>query len=80
MLGPTSTCAINTAEGKQRLFIYLFYLLYLMVEYYKTVLLSLSILNVISVVVLLSVSRVAFNFVVIHLNYSYIFFNFLGPQ
>ena len=24
MLGPTSTCAKNTAEGKQRLFIYLF--------------------------------------------------------
>ena len=23
MLGPTSTCAINTAEGKRRLFIYL---------------------------------------------------------
>ena len=24
MLGPTSTCAINTAEGKQRLFIFIF--------------------------------------------------------
>ena len=49
-----------------------------MVEYYKTTgkmpaLLSLSVLNVISVVVLPSLSRVAFNFVIIYFNYSYIF-------
>ena len=36
-------------------------------------LLSLSVLNVISLVVLLSLSRVAFNFVVMYFDYSYIF-------
>ena len=56
------------------------------VKYYKTALsyydceipalLSLSVLNVISVVDLLSQSRVAFNFIVVYFNYSCIFLNF----
>ena len=62
-----------------------------MVEQYKTALkvnttvkipalLSLSVLNVISgVLVLPSLSLVAVNFVVMYFNYSYIF-NFLAPQ
>ena len=41
-------------------------------------LLSLSVLNVISVVVLPSLSRVAFNFVIMYFTYSYIF-KFSGP-
>ena len=36
-------------------------------------LLSLSVLNVISIVVLPSLSRVAFNFVIMYFTYSYIF-------
>ena len=44
-------------------------------------LLTLSVLNLIGVVVLLSLSHLAFNFVVMYFNYSYIdSFNFLGPQ
>ena len=62
-----------------------------MVEQYKTALsnhdcenpctfnLSLSVLNVISVVVLPSLSLVAFDFVVKYFDYSYIF-NFLAPS
>ena len=41
-------------------------------------LLSLSVVNIISVVVLPSLSRVAFNFVTMNFNYSY-FFKFCGP-
>ena len=41
-------------------------------------LLSLSVVNIMSVVVLPSLSRVAFNFVIMNFNYSY-FFYFCGP-